>query len=137
MTHAHWLLLPLALGLAACSDGLHAVRALGNDAPLLPAGAAQRVVDGDPARGRALLARHACTSCHALPGERQPVAHVGPPLTQFARRTNIGGSLPNEPEVLVRFIMDAPQALPGTAMPDLAVDEADARDIAALLYTLR
>lgn len=137
MTRLRWLVLPLAMGLPACGDGLQAMRALGNEASLLPAGATRRVVDGDAARGRALLTTHACTSCHALPGERQPAAHVGPPLTQFARRTNIGGSLPNEPEMLVRFIMNAPQALPGTAMPDLAVDEAEARDIAALLYTLR
>lgn len=129
--------LGLCLILSACKDGLDSVRSLANEAPLLPAGATRQVVDGVPERGRFLLTSHACTTCHALPGEAQPAAHVGPPLTQFGRRTNIGGSLPNEPEILVRFIMNAPRVLPGTAMPDLSVNEADARHIAALLYTLR
>lgn len=137
MSNVGWPLL-LALGaLAGCGDGLQGLSALADQARLLPAGSVHRVVDGDPARGRLLLAQHACTTCHAIPGERRPGAHVGPPLSQFALRTNIGGSLPNEPEVLVRFIMNAPQALPGTGMPNLAVSEAEARHIAALLYTLR
>ena len=98
---------------------------------------AMRVVGGDAQRGRLGLREHSCTSCHAVPGERGPRAQVGPPLTQFGRRTNIGGSLPNHPEQLVRFIMNAPRELPGTGMPDLPVNEAEARDMAAYLYTLR
>jgi hypothetical protein len=98
---------------------------------------ALRIVDGDAVRGRALVAEHGCTACHAFPGRRGPLAHVGPPLERFALRTNIGGSLPNRPEQLVRFVMDAPREIPGTGMPDLDVDETDARHIAAYLYTLR
>jgi hypothetical protein len=98
---------------------------------------ALRVVGGDAARGRALVVEHGCTACHALPGRHGPTAHVGPPLERFARRTNIGGSLPNRPEHLVRFVMNAPREIPGTGMPDLDVGEAEARDIAAYLYTLR
>lgn len=120
--------------LAACSDAL---RHLANDHPMLPPQSARRVVDGDPALGRALLARHACATCHVVPGERAPTGHVGPPLAQFARRTNIAGHAPNEPEVLVRFLMNPPQVVPGTAMPNLQVTEPEARHIAALLYTLQ
>lgn len=123
-----------ASALAACSDAL---RHLANDQPVLPSGTQRRVVDGDPALGRALLAGHGCTSCHVVPGERAPTGHVGPPLSQFARRTNIAGHAPNEPEVLVRFLMNSPQVVPGTAMPNLQVSETEARHIAALLYTLQ
>ena len=123
--------------LAGCGDARQDLRALGNDAAMLPDGVERRVVDGDAQQGRKLLAEHACITCHAIPGEREPTAHVGPPLMGFARRTNVGGSLPNRPEVLVRFIMNAPQALPGTAMPNLAVSEAEARHLAAFLYTLQ
>lgn len=126
--------LAVLISVAGCSDAL---RHLADGHPVVPEGAARRVVDGDPAVGRALLARHACATCHVVPGERAPTGHVGPPLAQFARRTNIAGHAPNEPEVLVRFLMNSPQVVPGTAMPNLQVDEAEARHIAALLYTLR
>lgn len=127
----------VVIALAGCGDGLRQVQALSNESPVVPTHAVHHVAGGDVQRGRQALSRHACTTCHAIPGESAPAGHVGPPLTQFGRRTNIGGSLPNRPEVLVRFIMNAPRELPGTGMPDLAVSEADARDIAAWLYTLR
>jgi cytochrome c2 len=128
-------LLPLAASLAGC-PALD-LRELREPHRPVRAEDARRVVDGDPARGRALVAEHGCTACHAFPGRRGPTAHVGPPLERFALRTNIGGSLPNRPEQLVRFVMDAPREIPGTGMPDLDVDEPDARHIAAYLYTLR
>lgn len=130
-------MLVLALGLVGCDRSLDGIRALGNPRAVVAPEIMHRVVDGDPERGRRLLATYACTTCHLIPGERAPAAHVGPPLMRFARRTNIGGSLPNQPDMLVRFIMNAPQALPGTGMPNLEINEAEARDIAAMLYTLR
>lgn len=127
----------LALLLSGCEGAMDTVRALGNEHAVVAPETMHRVLRGDPERGRRLLTAHACNTCHMIPGERAPAAHVGPPLTGFARRTNIGGSLPNRPETLVHFIMDAPRELPGTGMPDLQVSEPEARDIAALLYTLR
>jgi cytochrome c1 len=62
---------------------------------------------------------------------------VGPPLTMFAHRAYIAGQLPNQPENLVRWIQDPQGVEPGTAMPDLGVTPAVARDMAAYLYTLR
>ena len=41
----------------------------------------------------------------------------------------------NEPEMLVRWIRDAPSLDPATAMPKLGVSEQQARDIAAYLYS--
>jgi cytochrome c1 len=37
---------------------------------------------------------------------------------------------------LIRWIQDPPSIDPKTAMPNVRVTEADARDIAAFLYTL-
>lgn len=127
----------IALTLAAGCDATERLRALGNDHEAVDAELLQRIPDGNAERGRALIADHGCATCHSIPGERGPLAHVGPPLTQFSRRTNIGGSLPNRPDVLVRFLMNAPRELPGTGMPDLDLSEAEARDIAALLYSFR
>jgi cytochrome c1 len=62
---------------------------------------------------------------------------VGPPLTQFAMRAYIAGEVPNTERALIRWIMTPQSIEPGTAMPNLGVKEAQARDIAAYLYTLR
>jgi cytochrome c1 len=61
---------------------------------------------------------------------------VGPPLSHFAHRVVVAGVLPNEPEDLVRWIRDPQAVLPGNAMPDSGLSEAQARDVAAYLYTL-
>jgi cytochrome c2 len=123
-----------ALALAGCGDELAQLR---NSYATTGLDDSRRIVDGDAGRGRAQLPAHGCSSCHAIPGFKGPAAAVGPPLAGFARRTNIGGTLPNRPQELVRFLMDAPREIPATAMPDLAVTEQEARDIAAFLYTLR
>ncbi len=92
------------------------------------------VAGGDAGRGRVKIAAYGCGSCHSIGGVPGANSNVGPPLDAFAERSYIAGALPNTPESLVRWIMD-PQAIePGTAMPDLGVVEADARDIAAYLY---
>lgn len=61
---------------------------------------------------------------------------VGPPLMEWARRGYVAGRLPNAPENLVAWLRD-PQAIsPGSAMPNLGLTAAEARDAAAYLYTL-
>ncbi len=45
--------------------------------------------------------------------------------------------IPNSPENLVRWLLDPPQVDPLTAMPNLRLSEADARDVASFLATLR
>ena len=64
------------------------------------------VEDGDPARGRAILASgiHGCTACHAIPGIDTARGVVGPPLAGMAGRGLIAGQLPNRPGVLVAFL---------------------------------
>ncbi len=91
---------------------------------------------GDPVRGRQLIEDYGCGSCHTIPGVRTADGLVGPPLTQFGRRTYIAGSLVNSADNLRRWIRDPQGVEPGTAMPDLGVDETDAEDIAAYLLSL-
>jgi cytochrome c len=92
---------------------------------------------GDPARGKVLIRSYSCGSCHTIPGVRGANGLVGPPLTSFGRRTFVAGQLPNTADNLVRWIKDPPAVVAGTAMPPLGVSEAQARDIAAYLYSLR
>ena len=94
-------------------------------------------VSGDPAAGAVVIARTGCGACHAIPGIRGARGIVGPPLGGFAGRTLIGGVAPNRPAVLVRWVRDAPSLAPDTAMPRLPLDEREAIDVAAYLYTLR
>lgn len=72
---------------------------------------------------------------------RSPVsprrAGLWAPLTQLASRVYVAGMLPNTPENLTLWIEHPTQVNPRTAMPDLGVGEARARDIAAYLYTLK
>jgi cytochrome c1 len=102
------------------------------------AGAPTRLVHGgDAARGPAAIAQYGCGSCHVIPGIRGAVGSVGPPLVAFSSRVYIAGEIPNTAENLIRWIT-VPQAVePGTAMPNLGVDDRSARDIAAYLYAPR
>lgn len=125
-----WRLAPVLMGglcmlLGACDRGQD------------PGPARPLMYGGDPAVGATLIRSYGCGTCHTVPGIREADGKVGPPLTEFAHRSYIAGNLYNEPQNLILWIMD-PQAIePGTAMPTLGVTEAQARSIAAYLYTLR
>lgn len=116
--------LGLALLAAGCRGGRYAP-----SAQIVPGGSAQR--------GAEVIARYDCGSCHVIPGIDGAGGLVGPPLLWFARRTFIAGELPNTPANLIRWVRDPPSVEPGTAMPVLGLDEQQARDVAAYLYTLR
>ncbi len=61
----------------------------------------------------------------------------GPPLSRVGSRNFISGMLPHTPRNLVRWLRFPQGVLAGDAMPDMGIDEAQARDIGAYLYTLR
>ncbi|HLV86447.1 MAG TPA: c-type cytochrome [Candidatus Sulfotelmatobacter sp.] len=97
-----------------------------------------RVVTGGNARsGRKVIQSAGCGACHTIPGIHAAHGELGPPLNSFSRRTMIAGELPNTPDNLVRWIEDPPSVESGTAMPNLGLDDQQARDAAAYLYTLR
>lgn len=109
----------MALLVAACGD---------EQAPAL---------GGDAAQGKLLLRQFACTSCHAIPGVAGGDGKVGPPLAGVAGRIYLAGVLPNTPQSMASFIRHPQKADPKTAMPDMGVSEAQARDMVAYLYTLK
>ena len=113
-------LFPLAvLALAACKP---------------PPEQRQFVANADATRGKAVIERVGCGSCHTIPGVRWPQGKVGPDLDGLAERALIAGKLPNEPDVLATYIRNAPSLVPGSGMPAMPTTETDARDIAAYLY---
>jgi cytochrome c len=140
---APWLAL-LAAGatlllLAGCGlGGAMAGRASGAARYQEPARGPGDVPGGRPEQGRlAMRQQYGCGACHVIPGVEGATGLVGPPLTHWSGRVYIAGNLANTPDNLVRWIRDPQGVEPGTAMPNLGVTEADARDIAAYLYTLR
>lgn len=92
---------------------------------------------GDAKAGRAAIERYQCGACHTIPGIAGARGLVGPPLTAYRHRVYIAGKFPQEPALLARWIQDAPSLAPQTAMPNVGVTAADARDIVAYLYQLR
>lgn len=116
----------LLLGLSACGM-------FGNDHAMEEAAA---LTGGDPRAAPQKMRDYGCSSCHTIPGVQGADRLVGPPLAGIASRMYIGGVLTNTPEHMVRWIMDPRAVDSATAMPDVGVTEADARDIAAYLYTL-
>jgi cytochrome c1 len=118
------LMMGTALALAACEDSQSMKRAA-------------ELTGGDPMQGRAKIKYYGCGACHTIPGVPGADTLVGPELTHFANRVYVAGVLPNSPQNLVRWIRNPKQVDRLTAMPDLNVSEADARDIAGYLYTLK
>jgi cytochrome c1 len=92
---------------------------------------------GDPARGEILVGRYSCGACHEMPGVEGADGLVGPPLGTFSRRTMIAGVLPNTPANLVHWLRSPQAVVPGNAMPDVGLSDAQARDVAAYLYAER
>lgn len=98
---------------------------------------AAAITGGQPARGKGLVRRYGCVSCHTIPGVPGE-GSLGPPLEGIARKDYLaGGKVPNEPKNMIRWIRDPQELQPGSAMPALGISEQDGRDIAAFLYTLR
>jgi cytochrome c len=95
------------------------------------------VPQGDGERGRLLLSRYQCGSCHAVPGAATSGRQVGPPLDGWGSRSYIAGRVPNTPATLQRWLQEPRSLVPQTTMPSVGVSSEDARDIAAYLFSLR
>jgi cytochrome c2 len=97
----------------------------------------QPVAGGDARRGQKLIQDFGCIGCHTIPGINNAHANVGPPLTAFGDRVYIAGMLHNDSDNLIKWLRDPQSVVPGNAMPNMGISEAQARDMAAFLYTLR
>jgi sulfur-oxidizing protein SoxX len=111
----------LCCSLSACADNADAPRSLSQ---------------ADPAQGLKLIERHGCAACHVIPNIPWPQGRTGGSLDGIGGRPMIAGRLPNQPDMMTRFVRDAPSLLPDTGMPAMPLTEAEARDVAAYLYSL-
>jgi cytochrome c2 len=99
--------------------------------------AAIHATGGNPHRGKEKIRYYGCSSCHTIPGIEEATGKVGPPLEAFAFRIYIAGEVPNTPDNLQHWIRNPHSIEQHTAMPEMGVSDADSKDIAAYLYTLR
>ena len=95
------------------------------------------MVGGDAQRGRQIIKKYGCNTCHTIAGVRGADGLVGPPLTGIAQRMYIGGVTTNTPQHMVAWIQNPKQFDSKTAMPNVGVSHRDAVDIASYLYTLK
>ncbi|PVE21721.1 hypothetical protein DC522_25055 [Microvirga sp. KLBC 81] len=120
---ARLLFVPAIAGLAACSDSQE-------PSSTLP------IAGGEPETGRALIQAYGCGTCHTIDGVRGARGKVGPQLVDYAQQHLLAGFLPNTPRNLIAWLMDPVAIKPQTGMPSQGVTEAEARHIAAYLYSL-
>jgi cytochrome c len=92
---------------------------------------------GNADRGRAVIKKYGCNTCHTISGVAGADGLVGPPLNGIAQRMYIGGVARNTPTNLVAWIENPKQFDSKTAMPNVGVTHRDAVDIASYLYTLK
>jgi cytochrome c2 len=96
---------------------------------------ARALTGGDPAVGPALIRRYGCGGCHTVSGVAGADGKVAAPLDHLRQRVFIGGVVRNTPDNLVHWIVSPRRFSPRTAMPETGISEAEARDIAAFLYS--
>ncbi|HWI36503.1 MAG TPA: c-type cytochrome [Burkholderiales bacterium] len=90
---------------------------------------------GNPRSGKQLIQHFGCGSCHTIPGVPGASATVAPSLEKLKSRQYLAGRLSNTPQDLQKWIRKPQSVDPKTAMPDVGLDEQQARDIAAYLYS--
>ncbi len=115
------LLVPVLACMTACADKREQPRDL---------------TGANAAAGLAVIERVGCAACHRIPGVDWPSGTVGGSLGGFADRSMIAGRFPNQPQTLAVWVRDAPSMSPATGMPAMPITPAEARDVAAYLYTL-
>lgn len=97
---------------------------------------AEAITGGRVDRGRAAIVQRGCGGCHDIPGITGTSGRVGPSLSRIAIRAHIAGAFPNDPDTMTHWLMHPQKMRPGTGMPEQGLSEAEARVIAAYLYTL-
>ena len=96
---------------------------------------ARLMTQGDASKAPASLRRFGCSGCHEIPGIEGADGKVGGSLSDLRKRVYVGGVLNNTADNLVQWIVSPPKFSPRTAMPVTGISEAEARDVAAYLYS--
>ena len=92
---------------------------------------------GDPEAGRQAFLTTGCSGCHTLTGVDGATGLAGPILTNVVLRPTLAGeTIPMSPETMTRWLLDPAAVKPGTSMPGVGLDEQEARNLTAYLFSL-
>lgn len=86
---------------------------------------------GDPAAGEQIIVTM-CNACHTVEGTTAQGV-VGPDLTNYWENEDIAGVLENTPENLATWLENPPAVKPGTAMPNMNLNETQITNLVAFL----
>ena len=94
-------------------------------------------VSDNAKKGLALFEQMSCVNCHAIKGTIA-TARVGPDLTHFATRKQLGGGIAaNTPENLRRWLRDPQQVKIGVKMPNFKFTDEQVTQLADYIETLK
>jgi|SRR4051794_19040668 cytochrome c1 len=96
---------------------------------------ARAMTGGNPAQAAPLMTRYGCAGCHTIPGIPGADGEVGGPLSDVRKRVFIAGVLPNTASNLIDWIVQPQAHDPHSGMPITGITHAEARDVAAWLYS--
>jgi cytochrome c oxidase subunit 2 len=104
----------------------------------VPQAGASPAQSADYAAGEKLFTTKGCIACHSLQAVNAPKGMVGPNLANVGARSYIAaGTLKNTDENLARWIRDPQGIKKGVLMPNLGLNEADAKALVAFLRAHR
>jgi cytochrome c oxidase subunit 2 len=93
--------------------------------------------DTPAAQGAQLFQQRGCAGCHTVSGTPAE-GKVGPNLTHFGSRTTVAaGMYDATPENIDAWLANPPKMKPGSAMPNLGLNEADRASLVAYLQALK
>jgi len=99
--------------------------------------AAGAPAEGSAAQGLALIKQMTCSNCHAIHGTGID-AHVGPDLTHFAGRRELGAGVAANTDANLRRWLANPHAVkPGVYMPSFKFTDEQLSNLVAYLETLK
>src|SRR4051812_43510197 len=79
--------------------------------------------------------RHDRRRTFTCPGPDSADGQVGGSLAGIRHRVYVGGVVTNTPENLIQWLVSPQKFSPRSAMPATGITEAEARDVAAFLYS--
>jgi cytochrome c len=96
---------------------------------------ARALTGGDRTQAATLMTRYGCAGCHTIPGVPGADGQVGGPLVDMRKRVFIAGVLPNTASNLIDWMVQPQAHDRDVAMPPTGITPAEARDVAAWLYS--